>query len=238
MPIKVGPGKDTVQRIFVNDTKTPVKTVRVNAAKDIVYQLSDLETMVFPSTGSRSYRVSGGNYTGAMILDRDRLSYYGRSSAREEGALFTVDAAAMQAFLTLKPNCSRIEINTSYQHSFGNSSPVQIGWLTLPTLPADNNTGWIEPSATLLRQLTYLKSIPPIRVGWVWEGADAITAAGHILSGAWSGFGVWGPGNAEQQWGWGGGAAEVSTTVSSGSPSGFAPVTDADRPQIQITSDF
>ena len=237
MPIKIGPGKVEPSRIFVND-HVQVKTVYVDAAKHIVFQGSDVETAVFPSTGSKSYRVSGGNLTGAQILDRDRLSYYGRSSTREEGCLFTVDSAAMQAFLTLKPNCSRIEISTSYQHSFGSSAPVQIGWMTLLTLPPDSNTGWIEPSQTMLRQLTYLKSIPPIRVGWVWEGADALTAAGHILSGAWSGFGVYGPGNAVNQWGWGGGAAEVSTTVSSGSPSGFAPVTPADRPQIEITSDF
>ena len=238
MPIKTGPGKVVVGRMFVGVAKTPVQTVRVNAAKNIVYQRSAPETAIFPATASRSYRVSGGNLTGAQILDRNRLSYYGLSSTRAEGALFTVDWPAMVAFLTLKPSVTRIEISTSYQHSFGSSSPVQIGWNNLETLPADNNTGWVEPSGTLARNVVYLKSIPPVRIGWIWEGADAITAAGFILAGNWKGFGVWGPGNALNQWGWGGGAVEVSTTVSSGSPTGFAPVTAGDRPQIAISSDF
>ena len=202
---------------------------------------SNPATQTFLPTFSSTYRVAGNNYNSSQLDQRRRLMYYGRTSAFTEGGLTAFDDAAIRAFLDERPVVSKIIVRTAYQHSYSSAGEtVTVGWHNDASLSTDPNNGWVEPASSYRRTVHYGKNDGDVatRVETVWEGADAKAVGDLWRNGTYRGFGVWIPGAAELDWGWGVGYAEKSTGDSGGVPVGYTPVTTSDRMELIITADY
>jgi len=236
MPIKVNAGAVEITFDKVNAALTESDFVKVNAAQTIVFENALPEaTQTFLPINSIGYRRSGGNYTGDQLAQRARLGYYGRSSSREEGAMFLMDHAAIAAFLASRPTVTQVEVHQLSQHTFSGSNSVSMQWHNSSPLPVDIQAGWPTPIGPA-KIVSYPKSTTGIRVTGVWTGAEAQEIGDAFRLGNYKGLSVWLPGAAVERWGWSAGYAERSTGSSAGSPTGYTATGPADQVQLILSA--
>ncbi len=237
MPIAVNAAKSNVDFLEVNAAKSQVDFVRVNAAKSVVYTRSDPQTQVFLPTNSLSYRFSGSNYSGGQLSGRATLAYYGRSSVREEGNMQLFDQAAIAAFLDVRPNVSQVIVRHLSQHTFSGTNTVSIQFHNQDPLPADQNTGWVTPIGPA-KVVNFPKSTAGVRVLGTWTGAEAQTIGDSFRTGTFEGIATWIPGASVNDWGWGAGWKQRSTSETGGVPDGFIDTISSNRVELEFTADF
>lgn len=227
--MKTGGAWVPVQRAYVKD----------GGSWKQVYVYSDPITSTHIASSSSSYKIAGSDYTAAQDTQRQKLTYYGKSSVRTEGAMVGFDYAAIQSALATRPVCSEVRIKTTYQHSFSaGGETVDIAFHGTATLSSDPGTGWVAPITTHAQTIAYGKSTSGVRVTKTITGATAQAIADAFADGTYKGISVYMAAPSVDDWGWGAGYAERSTGETGGVPDGYTPVTSSKDIRIEFDLDY
>jgi len=237
MPIRLNAAKTETDFVVLDAAKTQADAVRVNAAKDISYLKSDPVEQTFLPTDHLSYKISGGNYTGPQLSDRQRIAYYGRNSTRREGNMQLFDQSAIAAFLAVRPNVEWIKVRQTSQHTVSGTNTVDIQWHNQDPLPVDQQAGWVTPFGELI-QMNLPKSTPGVRVEVQYSQADSQAIADGFVANTRKGISMWVVANTLDRWGWAAGWQERSSGESAGSPTGFTNTDSSNRIEMIIRADF
>jgi hypothetical protein len=236
MPIKVNAAKTEIAFDKVNAAKTQSQFVKVNSGKVIVFTNAlPSAAQTFLPIDSKGYKISGGNYTGDQLVQRQNLSYYGRNSTRREGAMQLFDAAAIQAFLADRPIVTQVEVRQTSQHTTSGTNNADLQWHTSSPLPVDQQGGWVTPIGPI-KTMALPKSTSGIRVAGIYTGVDAQTIGDGFISGGWKGCSLWVIANTLDRWGWAAGWTNRSSGESGGVPTGYTATTSGNRIELIITA--
>lgn len=189
-----------------------------------IYLKSDPQTLTVDSTWHAVY--NGENkYTGSQ---RDRLGYQGHQSSfsRLEGTLYGFDYAAVQAFLTLRPNVSLITVESECRWSYYGSGK-NFDWSSHEHASAPaSGPEWRSIDVTTHYTRGQRKTVTlPSSTGAGWLGG---TIKGLALPYTGS----------SQEWGYM--AATYTTTILVASPSDSQTriANGGEKPRLRITADF